>query len=268
MGDLPPHRPESDALEQLEPALRHAKMRRAILGALPRRWELPVRFRSLKALKMLDLELIRLREIAPPGRAIDIGANNGLYTYALAKLGHPVDAFEPQPRCASVLEAWAPKRVTIHRVGLSDSEGTLTLKVPVTDGVALTGFATMEAVEGEYVASEVPIRRLDDFGFRDVTFMKIDVEGHEPKVLRGAEATIAASRPVLLVEIQLLTLPKPDAEGLVQQILGYGYDGIFLYEDTWHPITEFSFDRHQQARLDGDMDAPYVINFVFKPATV
>jgi FkbM family methyltransferase len=260
-------RTDRGAIESyLDPALRFAKARRAILDALPRRWELPVRFRALKALNRLDLELLRLRDIAPPGRALDIGANNGLYTYALAKLGHPVEAFEPQPRCVSMLEAWAPKQVTVHRVGLSDTDGTLTLKIPVTNAVALTGFATMEAIDGEYVASEVPVRRLDDFGFRDVKFMKIDVEGHEPRVLRGAEATIASCRPVLLVEIPLLTLPKPEAESLIQQILDYGYEGTFLLDDVWHSIADFSFDRHQQARIDGDLTAPYVINFVFRPA--
>ena len=133
---------------------------------------------------------------------MDIGANHGLYSYALNRLGLSVEAFEPQPWCVRTIRAWAGERVNVHQVGLSDVEGTLALRMPVVDGTRFTGYATFGAVEGESEVIEVPVRRLDDFGFTAVSFVKVDVEGHEARVLRGGEQTIAACRPTLLVEIE------------------------------------------------------------------
>ena len=45
------------------------------------------------------------------------------------------------------------------------------------------------------------LRPLDSFGFRNVSLLKIDVEGFEDEVLAGAERLIRESRPVILLEI-------------------------------------------------------------------
>ncbi len=46
----------------------------------------------------------------------------------------------------------------------------------------------------------VPMRRLDSFGFEDVDFIKIDVEGFERAVIEGGERTIRTWRPNIVVE--------------------------------------------------------------------
>src|SRR5690606_11886840 len=60
--------------------------------------------------------------------------------------------------------------------------------------------------------TEVPVRiaPLDSRGLDEVDFIKIDVEGHELAVLRGASKTIEENRPVILVEV------KPENEAEVQ----------------------------------------------------
>ena len=52
-----------------------------------------------------------------------------------------------------------------------------------------------------YRSYEVEVRRLDDFGFENVRFIKADVEGSEREVLDGARATIMRDRPVILLEL-------------------------------------------------------------------
>lgn len=93
----------------------------------------------------------------------------------------------------------------MHALALSDCSGAGDLLVPrhrkgrLDDpGGRLEGL-TQSQVGQKFV---VTLARLDDFAFDDVDFIKIDVEGHEEKVIVGGWKTIAAYRPLLLVELE------------------------------------------------------------------
>jgi hypothetical protein len=73
------------------------------------------------------------------------------------------------------------------------------------------------------------MRTIDSFGFSDVTVMKIDVEGFEVEVLRGAEQTIRGNRPVILVEIAIENL---GAAELLLERLGYALRRIEMPNTT------------------------------------
>ena len=246
---------------------RTAALKRRAIETVPARWQLPFRFRLASLTGGLEPEMAHLPDmVRPHSVSVDIGANHGLYSYALNRLGLSVEAFEPQPWCVRTIRAWAGERVNVHQVGLSDVEGTLALRMPVVDGTRFTGYATFGAVEGESEVIEVPVRRLDDFGFTAVSFVKVDVEGHEARVLRGGEQTIAACRPTLLVEIEQRHLTDGvSIDEVFGQVVGYGYRGEYLREGQWHPLDTFSVERLQLARLAGDESAPYVNNFLFRP---
>jgi FkbM family methyltransferase len=246
-------------------ALALAGARRAALRALPARWQLPARYHLQRVSKRLEPEIFHLRELAGPGLAIDVGANHGIYSYALARLGREVQAFEPQPGCAATLLGWAPSTVHVHQIALSDAGVRLPLKIPVVQGVQFTGYATFDEVNGEYETIDVAVARLDDFRFHDVSFIKIDVEGHEASVLRGGEETIRRCKPVLLIEAAVLHIEVAAIDSLFKQIQGYGYDGFFLLDGSWQPLEAFSVETHQEARIEGKTTAPYVTNFVFRP---
>ena len=79
-------------------------------------------------------------------------------------------------------------------------------------GVLDAGWGSLESktladAEGT-IEKHVQVRRLDEFGISKVDFIKIDVEGHELEVLKGGAATIEASRPILLIEIEDDNLPR------------------------------------------------------------
>jgi len=246
---------------------RAAAIKRAASTSVPPRWQLPLRYHQMRLAGDLEPEMDYLKDWVRPGSwAIDVGANHGLYSYALTKLGLQVEAFEPQPWCVRTLEAWARGRVNVHQVGLSDEDTTLTLHLPVVAGTRFTGYASFGEVEGDTEQISVPVHRLDGFKFDDVSFVKIDVEGHELSVLRGAEQTLERNRPTLLVEIEERHL----ASGSIGEVFAYvealGYQGQYLLDRSWHPLEAFSVERLQLARLQGDETAPYVNNFLFRPS--
>ena len=118
--------------------------------------------------------------------SVDVGASLGLYTSHL--LGHSAEvwAFEPRRSAAAELERhFSGSPVRVHTVALSDADGETTITICGSD----LGRSTLEKsnpVPGE--EEVVTTRRLDSFDLRDVGFIKIDVEGHEGAVLRGAFA--------------------------------------------------------------------------------
>ena len=71
------------------------------------------------------------------------------------------------------------------------------------------------------------MRRLDDFDFADVRFIKADVEGSEREVLAGAQVTIARDRPVILLE--LLSGTHDDPGACTAEICEtFGYDAVLV----------------------------------------
>lgn len=154
-----------------------------------------------------EVELRRLGSWLQPGAvALDVGANRGIWSWHLRRTGAVVHAFEPNAALAERLRHALPD-VVVHACALSDREGEAELRLPVVQGVAYDGWATVEtdnrfptlAVQAER-RQRILLRTLDGFRFERVDFLKIDVEGHELAVLRGAEETLRRCRPLLLFE--------------------------------------------------------------------
>ena len=206
--------------------------------------------------------------------AVDIGASDGAYTIRLCQGAGRVLAFEARPDQATRLAAMAKANalpVRVEGVALSDRCGTVRLRVPRSD----YGRATIEQMNGldgvadiEEIA--VPTRRLDDYDLSGVGFIKIDVEGHELAVLRGAEETLRRSAPVLLVELEDRHHPNAVAEATAF-LAGLGYAGYFLTEAGLQSISRFDPAVHQDlAKLPQPPDyagigETYFNNFLFCP---
>ena len=131
------------------------------------------------------------------GTCLDIGANWGVMGQALEANGFTVISFEPQPDVYNILR----KNVKgeCHNVGLSDSPATLSMPKILTGSRANYGGQSI-GTRSELGTIPVSVVTLDSFGFENIGFMKIDVEGFEEKVLRGAVDTIARCRPILYIE--------------------------------------------------------------------
>lgn len=174
---------------------------------LPRRYRLPYEVARERLANRLEPELLLLDSFVE-GRdvALDIGANRGYYAYHLARLFRKVEVFEPNPSVLSSLEAWGAPNVQVHTVALSSSSGAMDLFVPVVNGVRQTGWASFDRDNlpdaPDFEVIRVPVLPLDTYDLRPVSFIKMDVEGHEPEVLAGAARTIEENRPVVLIEVK------------------------------------------------------------------
>jgi FkbM family methyltransferase len=209
--------------------------------------------------------------IKPDTVAIDVGSHLGDYTYILCKhLGKKgrVIAIEPVADLAHQLEIAARRLrlpVTVHHCALSSKSGQADLLIP-TDKTLLA-FATLEPrAAGSGKSFRVPMRTLDDI-CRDVdapiSFVKIDVEGHEMEVLRGGVETLKKHRPTLLIEIEQRHSSIPISQTF-DFVLAQNYRGEFLDRDGhFTPLSNFDPQKHQ---VDGPVKSPdYVFNFIFRP---
>ena len=140
------------------------------------------------------------------GVAVDIGANEGYWSLQLARYARHVHAFEPNPICLAQLHRVLSRKVTLHPVALSDNSGTTSLRFDpnntgigtIKSGNPLSDNAGIKQIQ----TKDVTTKCLDDFHLNDVELIKIDVEGHEEAVLRGAEATLRRNRPIVICEIE------------------------------------------------------------------
>ncbi len=212
--------------------------------------------------------------------AVDVGANKGAYLPSLARAvpGGRVVAFEPQPSLAAYLEracaAAGLRNVVVEAIGISDRDGSLPLAVrgdgtPSQDASFEPGGAHDRAGLGRAV--EVPVRTLDGY-FADeparVAAVKVDVEGHELAVLRGAARLLAEHRPLLVCEIEARHRPDGNVDRVLDWLRAAGYDGHFVRRGRLVPIEEFDPDRDQARTGARFWDRPeYCNNFILTGTT-
>jgi hypothetical protein len=111
---------------------------------------------------------------------------------------------------------------------------------------------------------DVPVERLDDQGLSGVSFLKIDVEGHELPVLRGGDELLARDRPVLLVEIEQRHLgDQTHVSDVVGHLTSRGYRCFFRLGGSWVEFDQFRPQAHQDEAAVGTRR--YVSMFLFMP---
>jgi FkbM family methyltransferase len=213
------------------------------------------------AVDLLDLRLTEvLFELTTPGHEVDalksylgagdtfldIGANHGTFALQLASVVGPtgqVIAFEPQPRLVDVIRrsmaANAFTFATVIETTCGDDDCDLTFFMPALSGGA--SFFRESAGTGACTTMTVRQCRLDDvMAGRPVhgrVAIKLDVEGAEVAVLRGAREFLRAHRPPMLIEMNQDSLgaAKQTEATLVSALQEAGYSS-FAELPTW-PVS-------------------------------
>jgi len=156
-----------------------------------------------------------LRLLDADSVVLDVGANVGFWSVALAKAVFPAGAlfaFEPHERnflrLRKNLELNGLLRDdSIYQMGLSDRSATLTLSLreDFQSGASTGNAAIVEGDAHGFAVVSIEVRSLDEvfprLGRTRLDFIKVDIEGHEDAFLRGSSQTLERFRPVIYSEI-------------------------------------------------------------------
>jgi len=203
-------------------------------------------------------EIWLIGQLVPNGKlALDVGSSIGIFSREMARRANRVVAFEANPSVAAFARRVAPCGVEIINVALSSTDGTATLRIPLSRrSDTMDDLATIEPKNplsfDQVVEKEVRLTQLDAFNFTDCGFIKIDTEGHEEAVLSGATHLIAAQRPIMLIELDETFNPGIFVR-VTERLAQLAYSAYALSGTRLRPAT--AADAQGQA-----------ISFIFLPA--
>lgn len=137
----------------------------------------------------------------------DVGANIGYFSSLMSKRAGSegvVLSFEPNPQILEILKANTSnlKNISLHTVALSEGDGLETLYAP-SGYVENRGLASLSGEKASAIA-RVELKTLDSFNVQP-RILKMDVEGHELQVLKGAVCTLKTAEHVVFEEHDLKT---------------------------------------------------------------
>ena len=169
-----------------------------------------IRLRRFEPDLLISIEMAKI--IAGSSAYLDIGANAGYWTIPLAKIFPHAIAFEPDPlvreRLLRNVALNELKDLTVSEFAVSDSSGTARLAVRRAldnSGALNDGLGSLVNFDSHLESTlEVPTTTLDLYLYNSslvVRLIKIDVEGAEDLVLRGARSLLEHHRPIVVSEL-------------------------------------------------------------------
>lgn len=206
---------------------------------------------------------------------IDIGANKGGFLYwMINKSGRKgkVVGFEPQNFLFHFLKDFYRNKfpqVVIERYALSDKDETVQMIIPENNGKTSSPGASIH-----FKLEDSPTARLENV--QTITLdnycvlnnlkpdlIKIDVEGHELKVIKGGLNTLANFKPKIILECEAQQVGRNAVRETFDIILSRGYKGFFFYKGDKIDILNFNPENHQPEKYVGKKSIEYCSNFFF-----
>ena len=209
--------------------------------------------RSIKRNDEQEINLVK-KFIKSGTDSIDVGVYRGVYSYEMSKYSEKVHSFEPNPIIFKYINKNLKKfikNIHLYNFALSNQNKTMNLKIPIRNSNSdkeifeeyyEMGKATIHNENNfeNYENFEIQTKTIDELSFDNkISFIKIDVEGHELEVIEGAKNTIKRDKPVLLVEIEKQYTKKEVAES-INFINSLGYKSYFFNKKDLKSTTELN----------------------------
>jgi len=169
------------------------------------------------------LRQIAYRYIKQWRTCVDAGANVGMWTRFLMRDFQHVKCFEPNP---VFIQCWkknipADKNAVLHEVGLGAEETTASFGRPLA-----------QMLQRE--PGDIKIVTLDSFELTNIDFIKIDVDGYENLLLKGARETLSNNDCVINIEMKKYKRRKTfDKSKRILSKLGYKKQIRTRSEEVW-----------------------------------
>jgi len=172
-------------------------------------------------------------QCSPAMLLFDIGASFGVFSLTAAHFGGKSIAVDPSPIAARMINAQVALNgfeewVRVLPVAVSDKKGDIGM---LTSGVFSYGYFQATSNRPESELKRTATVTIDDLAqrFGPPTHIKIDVEGHELAVLRGARGTLRSSSPLMFVEIHNVMIAREggDPVSVLNELDQNGYMSFF-----------------------------------------
>ncbi len=220
-----------------------------------------------RAIKKLDEpEIFIINELIEKDTdCIDVGVYRGVHSYEMSKYSKTVHSFEPNPVIYNELKKNLPsiiKNIKLYNYALSDSNGVKTLRIPIRNYNAdksnyeeyyKMGLASIHDKNtfDKFDQFEINCKKLDEFSFENkISFIKIDVEGHEIEVIKGSRNLIKRFKPNLMIEIEQKH-SKNDLKESISLICSLGYQA-------------FCLNKKELVKIEDIKEISKFNNFIFK----
>ncbi len=246
-------------------------IKRVVIGAMERLTPhllAEVRVRIARAGTEPELGFLPLLADAG-GTFVDVGANNGVYSYTALRSFARVVAIEAHPDLTAPLRRILGHRGMVLPLALSDAAGEATLWVPRQGRMDVTTRSSLDQQANPGFPMrpvQVAVATLDALAIERPAVLKIDVEGHEFSVLSGAVETLKRYKPVCIVEVE----ERHNAGGVARAFAFFarlGYEAWYLHRGRLMPGAGFDVDRLQSRdgakTFEGAQSRDYVNNFLF-----
>jgi len=184
-----------------------------------------------------------------PGMVIEVGSNMGVHTIPLARelarQNRKMLALEPQPvifqqLCAN-LALNGLMNVTALPYACGAEPGQPAFQTPDYRAPGNFGGTAMSSPPGAALSKSVPCHTLDSLvPSAPVALLKIDVEGHELRVLKGAQLLLSRSQPILYVENDRIVESQP----LIEWLLAQGYRLWWHITQAYNPDNFLHAERN------------------------
>lgn len=177
----------------------------------------------------------------PAAWAVDVGANVGDTMLIIrSKADMPIICVEGDLHCYRLLEENARELERVHgfNIFLSDKSGTTQVSTE-KEGWNMTLVESRKGQAGREIKMETLDKVIDDLGCKNsVKFVKVDTEGYDMRILRGAANTLAAAHPVLTFEInrENIEVLGDNVGDFYDYLTGLGYSDFLLADPNGDPV--------------------------------